>query len=141
MEKNVRISVKTFFFIFLGSPNFDRKNRYNVGEDFFCLFVWRSHHNSRKLRHFLRQFWSSQNRKSVIFELAPGTRSALGAPDFSIFFDNLFFDYLIKIIVDFLNLIYFATCEGRQKPKKHYVIKSHKIIVDSPISYSGSLLL
>ena len=31
-------------------------------------------------RHFLRLFWSSDNRKSVIFELAPGTRSALGAP-------------------------------------------------------------
>ena len=33
-----------------------------------------------KLRHSLRLFWSSQNRKSVIFELAPGPRSALGAP-------------------------------------------------------------
>ena len=33
------------------------------------------------MRHFFRQFWSSQNRKSVIFELAPGPRSALGAPD------------------------------------------------------------
>ena len=33
-----------------------------------------------KLRHFLRLFWSSQNRKSVIFELAPGPRSALGTP-------------------------------------------------------------
>ena len=32
------------------------------------------------MRHFLRLFWSSQNRKSVIFELAPGPRSALGAP-------------------------------------------------------------
>ena len=31
-------------------------------------------------RHFLRLFWRSQNRKSVIFELAPGPRSALGAP-------------------------------------------------------------
>ena len=33
-----------------------------------------------KLRHFLRLFWCSQNRKSVIFEPAPGLRSALGAP-------------------------------------------------------------
>ena len=33
-----------------------------------------------KLRHFLRLFWGSQNRKSVIFELAPGPRSVLGAP-------------------------------------------------------------
>ena len=32
------------------------------------------------MRHFLRLFWCSQNRKSVIFELAPGPRSALGAP-------------------------------------------------------------
>ena len=143
MEKNVRISMKTFFFIFLGITKFrpEKPVKISVKTFFVCLFVWRSHHNSRKLRHFLRLFWSSQNWKSVIFELAPGIRSALGAPDFNIFFDNLFFDYLIKIIVDFLNLIYFATCKGRQKPKKHYVIKSHKIIVDSPISYSGSLLL
>ena len=33
-----------------------------------------------KLRHFLHLFWSSQNRKSVIFELASGRRSALSAP-------------------------------------------------------------
>ena len=33
-----------------------------------------------KLRHFLRLFWSSQNRKSVIFVLAPGPRLALGGP-------------------------------------------------------------
>ena len=33
-----------------------------------------------KLQHFLRLFWSSQNRKSVIFELAPRPRSAPGAP-------------------------------------------------------------
>ena len=33
------------------------------------------------LRHFLRLFWSLQNQKSVIFELAPGPSSALGAPD------------------------------------------------------------
>ena len=33
-----------------------------------------------KLRHFLRLFWISQNRKSVIFVLAPGLRSALGVP-------------------------------------------------------------
>ena len=31
--------------------------------------------------HFLRLFWRLQNRKSVIFELAPGPRSALGAPN------------------------------------------------------------
>ena len=33
-----------------------------------------------KLRQFLRLFWTSQNRKSVTFELAPGPRFALGAP-------------------------------------------------------------
>ena len=35
------------------------------------------------MRHFLRLFWCSQNRKSVIFELAAGPRSALSAPDFA----------------------------------------------------------
>ena len=40
-------------------------------------FWWRI---QKLKRHFLRLFWSSQNRKSVIFELAPGPRSALGAP-------------------------------------------------------------
>ena len=54
-EKTVIISVKTFFF----------------GDHIII---------PTKLRHFLRLFWSSQNRKSVIFELAPGPRSALGAP-------------------------------------------------------------
>ena len=34
-----------------------------------------------KLRHFLCLFWSSKKQKSVIFELDPGPRSALGAPD------------------------------------------------------------
>ena len=52
--KNVRISVKTFFF----------------GD----------HLISAGKNNFLRLFWSSHNRKSVIFELAPGLRSALGAP-------------------------------------------------------------
>ena len=33
-----------------------------------------------KLWHFPRLFWSSQNRRSVIFELTPVPRSALGAP-------------------------------------------------------------
>ena len=33
-----------------------------------------------KLWHFPRLFWSSQNRKCVIFELTPGSRLALGAP-------------------------------------------------------------
>ena len=45
--KTVRFSVKTFF---------------------FC----RSHYFSDQQQHFLRLFWISQNRNSVIFELAPG---------------------------------------------------------------------
>ena len=55
--KTVRISVKTFFF---------------YGDHVIIR---------TKLRHFLPLFWSSRNRKSVIFELAPGPRSALGAPE------------------------------------------------------------
>ena len=55
-RKTARISVKTFFF-----------------GDYIIIRT--------KLLHFLRLFWSSQNRKSVIFELAPGPRSALSAPD------------------------------------------------------------
>ena len=54
--KTVRISEKTFFF-----------------RDHIIIRT--------KMRHFLHLFWSSQNRKSVIFELAPGPRSAHGAPD------------------------------------------------------------
>ena len=43
------------------------------------------------MQHFLRLFWSSQNPKSVIFELAPGPRSALGAPAMFKFFDKKHF--------------------------------------------------
>ena len=53
--KTVRISVKTFFF-----------------GDHITIRT--------KLWHFLRLFWSLQNRKSVIVELPPGPRSAFGAP-------------------------------------------------------------
>ena len=53
--KIVKISVKTFFF----------------GDHIIIR---------TKLRHFRRLFCSSQNRKSVIFELAPGPRLALSAP-------------------------------------------------------------
>ena len=54
-EETVRIPVKNFFF-------WDR------------IIIW------TKLRHCFRLFWSSQNLKSVIFQLAPGLRSALGTP-------------------------------------------------------------
>ena len=43
-----------------------------VGEDHIKI--------GTKLWPFPRLFWSLQHRKSVIFELAPGLRSALGAP-------------------------------------------------------------
>ena len=51
--KTARISMKTFFFFF---------------EDHII--------NRTKMRHFLHLFLSSKNRKFVIFELAPGPRSA-----------------------------------------------------------------
>ena len=35
-------------------------------------------------QHFLRLFWTLQNHNCVTFELAPGPRSALGAPDLDI---------------------------------------------------------
>ena len=35
------------------------------------------------------------------------------------------------------NLGYFATCQCRQKPDKHYVTNSHKIIVDSHLASLG----
>ena len=45
------------------------------------LFFFGDHIKIRtKLWHFSRLFWSSQNRRSVIFELTPDQRSAIGAP-------------------------------------------------------------
>ena len=60
-----------------------------------------------KLRHFLRLFWSSQNRKSVIFELAPGPRSALGAPAImthyiQFIFRKKFFELLSMLLSNYL---------------------------------------
>ena len=58
-------------------------------EDRRPFLFWRSHQNpdktvayenSDKYVAFSRLFWSSQNRRCVIFELAPGPRLALGAP-------------------------------------------------------------
>ena len=45
-----------------------------------AFFFWDHIIIRTKLRHFLRLFWSSQNRKSVIYVLAPGPRSTLGGP-------------------------------------------------------------
>ena len=40
--------------------------------------------------------------------------------------------------MDLFKFNLFTTCEGRQKPNKHYVTKSHKIIVNKA-AYSDSL--
>ena len=48
-------------------------------EDLF-FFLEITSKSRTKLWHFLRLFYSLQNRKFVMFELAPGPRSALGAP-------------------------------------------------------------
>ena len=80
--KTVRISVKTFFFFIFGDlliPT-GKTVRISVKTLFFSgdhIIFW------TKLRHFLRLFWSSQNWKFVTFVLAPGLRSALGAPGYS----------------------------------------------------------
>ena len=75
----IKISLKTFFFHFFGDHLIltEKTVRISVKNLFFFedhIIIW------TKLRHCLRLFCSSQNRKSVIFELAPGPRSALGAP-------------------------------------------------------------
>ena len=45
------------------------------------LYFFGDHMKIRtKLLHFPRLFWSSLNRRCVIFEQAPGPRLALGAP-------------------------------------------------------------
>ena len=64
---------------FRGPIKMTLRNQHVKTEDLF--FFWDHIKFRTKLRHFLRVFWSSQNRKSVIFEQAPGPRSALGAPD------------------------------------------------------------
>ena len=69
---------RPFFFILLEITKFrpEKPSKFRWKP----FFVFGDHIIIRtKLRHFLRLFWSSQNRKSVIFELAPGPRSALGA--------------------------------------------------------------
>ena len=62
---------------FLRSLVFGRKNPLNFVED---LFFWRSHHILDQTAAFSPPFWAAQDRKSVIFELAPGPRSAPGGP-------------------------------------------------------------
>ena len=67
-EKSACEAWRPFFW---GSSNFDRKKvRISVKTFFFFvadhIIFW------TKSQHFLFLFWTSQNRKSVIFELAPG---------------------------------------------------------------------
>ena len=84
--------LKTFFF--WKSPNFDQKKLFEFRwRPFLFFFCFRDHliltgktvkisvetfffgNNIifwTKLQHFFRLFWTSQNRKSFIFELAPG---------------------------------------------------------------------
>ena len=95
-RKTVRISVKTFFFEdqpnspwTLGGPWASRGPFFgdhlnSTGKTVRIsvkTFFFKDHIIFRtKLWHFVLLFWTSQNRKSVIFELAPGPRLALGAP-------------------------------------------------------------
>ena len=75
-KRPIEISVKTFFFFWDHLILTGRTVRILVKIFFFGehIIIW------TKLRHCLLLFCSSQNRKSVIFELALGPRSALGAP-------------------------------------------------------------
>ena len=57
-----------------------RRNQYVEGQRPFFFFFLDYIKIRTKLWHFPRLFWSSQNRRSVIFELTPGPRSAFGAP-------------------------------------------------------------
>ena len=59
--------------------NDTEKSAWGRTKTFFFLFgdhikIW------TKLWHFSRLFCSLQNQRSIIFELAPGSRSAFGAP-------------------------------------------------------------
>ena len=81
-EKTVRISVKTFF-LFFGDHMISRT----------------------KLQHFLRLFWTSQNRNSVIFELASGPLLVPGATAYM---------YFTSIGADF--------CRKKSIPEEQYLI-------------------
>ena len=75
------------------------------------LFFFGDHIKIRtKLWYFSRLFWSSQNRRSVIFELTPDPRSAIGAP-----------------------ASLWATAQSKKKTK--YTLKSRNQIVIAPICF------
>ena len=66
------------FFFFLRSIKILRKLwRFSLKT---FSFFWDHIKIRKKLRHFPRLFWSSQNRRCLIFELTPGTHLALGVP-------------------------------------------------------------
>ena len=67
--KTVKISVKTFFFLFGDHLISAGKTVKILVKTFFSgdHIIFRT-----KQQHFLRLFWTSQNRNSVMFELAPG---------------------------------------------------------------------
>ena len=75
-EKSVCERSKTCCFFFEITPN-SGENCDIFIED---LFFWRSHKIWRKLWHYPLLFWSTQNRRCLIFELTPGPCLALGAP-------------------------------------------------------------
>ena len=111
-EKTVRFSVKIFFFCFGDHLVWTEKTvRISVKTCFF----FGVHIIRTKLRHYLHLFWSSQNRKSVIFELAPGLRSALGAPDKTTVMEKLLYIDLTQYSV-LLTLLYGCVTEETCKP-------------------------
>ena len=57
------------------SPVFGQKNPRNFGEDLF--FLRSAVFGRRNFTTLQEIFWSLQNRKSVIFELAPGPRKKI----------------------------------------------------------------
>ena len=73
--KTFEISVKTFFLIWR-SLVFGWKNPWNFGEDLFIFFGGHLY-LAGETSHYFKRFWTLQNRKSVIFELAPGPRKTI----------------------------------------------------------------
>ena len=58
-----------------------RTKLWNFSVKTFIFYFFGGHMKiPTKLWHFPRLYWSSQNRRRVLFELTPGRRLALGAP-------------------------------------------------------------
>ena len=78
LRKPWHFSLKTFFFCFGYHIKIRTKLWHFSVKNFF--FVFGGHIRIRtKLWQFSRLFWSSQNRRCVIFELTPGPCLTLGA--------------------------------------------------------------